>query len=65
MPNSFDLGNQLESFIAELVKSGRYNSKSEASRGPAAAGARGSVRCPWMPPLPEASPMLTQAASSL
>jgi antitoxin ParD1/3/4 len=32
MPNSFDLGNQLESFIAELVKSGRYNSKSEASR---------------------------------
>ena len=40
MPNSFDIGNQLESFIAELVKSGRYNSKSEASRGPAAAGAR-------------------------
>ena len=29
---SADLGRQLESFIAELVESGRYNSKSEVLR---------------------------------
>lgn len=29
---SADLGNQLEGFVARLVKSGRYNSKSEVLR---------------------------------
>jgi antitoxin ParD1/3/4 len=32
MPNSVDLGNKLEKFVANLVKSGRYNSKSEVLR---------------------------------
>ncbi len=32
MPISVDLGTQLEKFIAKLVKSGRYNSKSEVLR---------------------------------
>ena len=32
MPSSVDLGNQLENFIAELLKSERYNTKSEAIR---------------------------------
>jgi antitoxin ParD1/3/4 len=32
MANSVDLGAHLESFVAELVKSGRYNSKSEVLR---------------------------------
>jgi antitoxin ParD1/3/4 len=32
MPFSVDLGNKLESFVARLVKSGRYNSKSEVLR---------------------------------
>jgi len=32
MPSSVDLGPQLEAFIAELVRSGRYNSKSEVLR---------------------------------
>lgn len=32
MPSSVDLGNQLEKFVARLVKSGRYNSKSEVLR---------------------------------
>jgi antitoxin ParD1/3/4 len=32
MAISADLGNQLEAFVAELVASGRYNSKSEVLR---------------------------------
>jgi antitoxin ParD1/3/4 len=32
MPISVDLGRQLERFIAKLVSSGRYNSKSEVLR---------------------------------
>jgi antitoxin ParD1/3/4 len=32
MPSSIDLGRQLERFITKLVKSGRYNSKSEVIR---------------------------------
>ena len=32
MPNSVDLGKPLEKFVATLVKSGRYNSKSEVLR---------------------------------
>jgi len=32
MPSSVDLGRQLEKFVASLVKSGRYNSKSEVLR---------------------------------
>jgi antitoxin ParD1/3/4 len=32
MPNSVDLGKPLEKFVDRLVKSGRYNSKSEILR---------------------------------
>jgi antitoxin ParD1/3/4 len=32
MPNSVDLGKPLERFVSSLVKSGRYNSKSEVLR---------------------------------
>jgi antitoxin ParD1/3/4 len=32
MPSSVDLGKPLEKFVAKLVKSGRYNSKSEVLR---------------------------------
>jgi antitoxin ParD1/3/4 len=32
MPSSVDLGDVLEAFVAKLVKSGRYNSKSEVIR---------------------------------
>jgi len=32
MASSVDLGNQLESFVGELVKTGRYNSRSEILR---------------------------------
>lgn len=32
MPNSVDLGKPLEKFVTGLVKSGRYNSKSEVLR---------------------------------
>jgi antitoxin ParD1/3/4 len=32
MTSSVDLGNKLERFVANLVKSGRYNSKSEVLR---------------------------------
>ena len=32
MPNSVDLGKSLEKFVTGLVKSGRYNSKSEVLR---------------------------------
>ena len=32
MPSSVDLGSKLEKFIAGLIKSGRYNSKSEILR---------------------------------
>ena len=32
MPSSVDLGGKLEKFIAGLIKSGRYNSKSEILR---------------------------------
>jgi antitoxin ParD1/3/4 len=32
MPSSVDLGARLEKFVARLVKSGRYNSKSEVLR---------------------------------
>jgi len=32
MPSSVDLGRPLEKFITRLVKSGRYNSKSEVLR---------------------------------
>jgi antitoxin ParD1/3/4 len=32
MPISVDLGNQLEAFVTNLVKSGRYHSKSEVLR---------------------------------
>ena len=64
MPSSVDLGNQLENFIAELLKSERYNTKSEAIReGVRLLQKLGSLL--WMPPLPEVSPMVTQAASSL
>jgi antitoxin ParD1/3/4 len=32
MPISADLGNQLETYVANLVKTGRYHSKSEVLR---------------------------------
>lgn len=32
MASSVDLGNQLEDFVSKLVKSGRYNSRSEVLR---------------------------------
>jgi antitoxin ParD1/3/4 len=32
MPSSVDLGKQLETFVARLVESGRYNSRSEVLR---------------------------------
>ena len=32
MPSSVDLGNRLEKFVSKLVKSGRYNSRSEILR---------------------------------
>jgi antitoxin ParD1/3/4 len=32
MPNSVDLGKKLEAVVADLVESGRYNSKSEVLR---------------------------------
>jgi antitoxin ParD1/3/4 len=32
MASSVDLGNQLESFVSQLVKAGRYNSRSETLR---------------------------------
>jgi antitoxin ParD1/3/4 len=32
MASSVDLGNQLESFVSQLVKTGRYNSRSEILR---------------------------------
>ena len=32
MPSSVDLGNRLEKFVERLIKSGRYNSKSEVLR---------------------------------
>ena len=32
MPSSVDLGKQLEGFVARLVQSGRYNSRSEVIR---------------------------------
>ncbi|HYG25542.1 MAG TPA: type II toxin-antitoxin system ParD family antitoxin [Caulobacteraceae bacterium] len=32
MPSSVNLGNQLEGVVTELVKSGRYNSRSEILR---------------------------------
>ena len=32
MASSVDLGNQLESFLSQLVKAGRYNSRSEILR---------------------------------
>lgn len=32
MPISADLGNQLETYVTNLVKSGRYHSKSEVLR---------------------------------
>ncbi|GAO38289.1 putative antitoxin [Sphingomonas changbaiensis NBRC 104936] len=32
MASSVDLGNQLESFVTQLVKTGRYNSRSEILR---------------------------------
>jgi antitoxin ParD1/3/4 len=32
MPSSVDLGDDLESYVAELVKTGRYNSKNEVLR---------------------------------
>lgn len=32
MASSVDLGNQLESFVSQLVKAGRYNSRSEILR---------------------------------
>ena len=32
MPASYALGNQFERFVAKLVKSGRFNSKSEVVR---------------------------------
>lgn len=32
MPSSVDLGKQLETFVSRLVRSGRYNSRSEVLR---------------------------------
>lgn len=32
MPSSADLGSRLEKFVTKLIKSGRYNSKSEVLR---------------------------------
>ena len=32
MPSSVDLGRELEKFVSGLIKSGRYNSKSEVLR---------------------------------
>jgi len=32
MASSVDLGNQLESFVTQMVKTGRYNSRSEILR---------------------------------
>jgi antitoxin ParD1/3/4 len=32
MASSVDLGNQLENFVTQLVKTGRYNSRSEVLR---------------------------------
>jgi antitoxin ParD1/3/4 len=32
MPSSVDLGRELEKFVSALIKSGRYNSKSEVLR---------------------------------
>lgn len=32
MPSSYEIGSQLSQFVAELVASGRYNSKSEVIR---------------------------------
>lgn len=32
MASSVDLGNQLETFVSQLVKAGRYNSRSEILR---------------------------------
>lgn len=32
MPSSVDVGSKLEAFVAKLVESGRYNSKSEVLR---------------------------------
>lgn len=32
MASSVDLGNQLEGFVSQLVKAGRYNSRSEVLR---------------------------------
>ncbi len=44
MPSSVDLARELEKFVSALIKSGRYNSKSEVLREGVPIGSRRIVR---------------------